>query len=187
MGQQISLLQAVVLAMAVAPTSAACAIPPDSNGHVDIPSRTNLATSAFHGCIDLRSISFPETGSFFPENGYRQSSLTQITIPDTVTNLPSNVFWDADSLTEAVIGNAVTWVGHHAFRSSALKQIVIPDSVTIVNEVGFSSARTPPGMFRAYPRCPQEAPLGACGSMHFTRPPASRGPQLETRSIQLVR
>ena len=44
------------------------------------------------------------------------TSLTAITIPDSVTNIGVGVFFDCTSLTEITIPDSVTSIGYYAFR-----------------------------------------------------------------------
>ncbi len=61
------------------------------------------------------------------------SSLTSITIPDSVTSIEYNAFSGCTSLTSITIPDSVTSIGNRAFRDcSSLTSITIPDSVTSI-------------------------------------------------------
>ena len=61
------------------------------------------------------------------------SSLTSITIPDSVTSIGNYAFWDCSSLTSITIPNGVTSIGNQAFDScSSLTSVTIPDRKSVV-------------------------------------------------------
>ena len=66
---------------------------------------------------------------------YDCSSLTRITIPDSVTSIGSWAFCSCDSLTRITIPEGVTSIDYRAFDDcESLTSISIPDSVTIIGE-----------------------------------------------------
>ena len=76
-----------------------------------------IATSAFSGC----------------------TSLTSITIPNSVTRIGEGAFRGCTSLKRITIGNGVTSIGDSAFYNcTSLKRITIPDSVTSIDDRAFS-------------------------------------------------
>ena len=67
------------------------------------------------------------------------SSLTSITIPDSVTEIGWGAFGGCSSLTSITIPNSVTSIGDYAFaRCSSLTSITIPDSVTTIGMYAFN-------------------------------------------------
>ena len=65
------------------------------------------------------------------------SSLTNITIPNSVTKIGANAFCGCDSLTNVSISNSVTKIASSAFKDcSGLTNITIPNSVT---EIGYAA------------------------------------------------
>ena len=64
---------------------------------------------------------------------YNCDSLTSVVIPDSVTSIGDDAFNGCSSLTSVTIGNSVTSIGPAAFNScSSLTEIVIPDSVVSI-------------------------------------------------------
>ena len=67
------------------------------------------------------------------------TSLTSVTITDSVTSIGDYAFCGCTSLTSVAIGNGVTSIGRSAFDGcSSLTSITIPDSVT---SIGYSAFR----------------------------------------------
>ena len=72
---------------------------------------TNIGNNAFHSC----------------------SSLTSVTIPNSVTRIGQEAFWGCSSLTSIAIPNSVTSISWSAFYGcSSLTSITIPNSVTMI-------------------------------------------------------
>ena len=68
------------------------------------------------------------------------SSLTSVTIPDSVTTIGERAFYGCRSLTSVTIPDSVTIIGTDAFRNcSSLTSVTIPDSVTTIGEDAFQS------------------------------------------------
>ena len=70
-------------------------------------------------------------------------SLTSINIPNSVTNIGDSAFCGCSSLTSINIPNGVTNIGSHAFSScKSLTSINIPDGVTNIGSHAFSSCKS---------------------------------------------
>lgn len=69
---------------------------------------------------------------------YNCSSLTSITIPNSVTIIGNRAFEDCSGLTSVTIGNSVTSIGERAFYNcSKLTSITLPNSVMSVGMYAF--------------------------------------------------
>jgi hypothetical protein len=70
---------------------------------------------------------------------YNCSSLTSVTIPDSVTSIEGGTFDGCYSLTSVTIGNSVTSIGDQAFYYCiGLVSVTIPDSVTRIGAEVFA-------------------------------------------------
>ena len=68
-----------------------------------------------------------------------RKNVTTISIPDYITNIGNNAFYDCSSLTSITIPNSVTNIGNSAFYDcSSLTSITIPNSVTSIGTSAFS-------------------------------------------------
>ena len=87
---------------------------------------------------NISSFTFGDKVQIIPENiCYQMSSLTNITIPNSVTKIGANAFCGCDSLTNVSISNGVTKIASSAFKDcSGLTNITIPNSVT---EIGYGA------------------------------------------------
>ena len=66
------------------------------------------------------------------------SSLTSVTIPNSVSSIGNKAFYNCSNLTSATIGNGITSIGMYAFEScSSLTSITIPNSVTEIAKEAF--------------------------------------------------
>jgi BspA type Leucine rich repeat region (6 copies)/PKD domain/Fibronectin type III domain len=71
---------------------------------------------------------------------YGYSSLTAVTIPDSVTTIGNSAFHSCTSLTSVTIPNSVTAIGNSAFYScTSLTSVTIPSSVTTIGVYAFRS------------------------------------------------
>ena len=70
---------------------------------------------------------------------YRCSSLTNVTIPDSTKSIGEYAFWNCENLTGVTIGNGVTSIDKDAFSGCKnLKTITLGNSVTSIGEDAFN-------------------------------------------------
>ena len=90
---------------------------------------------AFWGCKSLTNINIPNSVTNIGDWTFeRCESLTNINIPNSVTNIGNNAFYFCRSLTNINIPNSVTNIGNNAFGGcKSLTKIIIPSSVVNMN------------------------------------------------------
>lgn len=70
---------------------------------------------------------------------FANSNITRVTIPDSVTTIENEAFYNCDNLVSATTGNGVTSIGDEAFRDcDKLKNMTIGNGVTMIGKNAFS-------------------------------------------------
>ena len=104
---------------------------------------TDIA-GAFGGCTSLTAISIPESVTGIGSYAFSEcTNLMEITIPECVTSIGDSAFWDCAKLESLAIPDCVTSIGAGAFRGcESLKSIAIPNGVTIIAERTFDGCKS---------------------------------------------
>ena len=100
---------------------------------------TSIGDYAFSGYSSLTSISIPNSITNIGEGTFFNcSSLTSISIPNSITNIGGNMFTGCSSLTSITIPDMVQNIGLAAFTDcSSLTTINIPKSVISIGDYSF--------------------------------------------------
>ena len=102
---------------------------------------TTIGNNAFQYCTSLTSVTI---GNSVTNIGVRAfatcTSLTSVTIPNSVTSIGDRAFQDCTSLTSVIIPNSVTSIVSEAFsRCSGLTSVTIGNSVTSIGNKAFQN------------------------------------------------
>ena len=112
---------------------------PTSLKTVVITDATTIRAYAFYECSSLTSITLPDSVTSIGGMAFwRCESLTSINIPDSVTHIGEWTFGHCSSLTSITIPNGITSIGEGMFgHCSSLTSITIPNGITSIGESAF--------------------------------------------------
>lgn len=121
------------------------------SGHVKIPATvvheeqeyvvSALSSSCFKDCSSLTSVSIPETIGSISDYAFNGCvSLTIAELPETITSIGNDAFSGCNHLTNFDIPNSVKTIGVYAFYGcTALKRVSIPKSVRSIGGFAFGN------------------------------------------------
>ena len=100
---------------------------------------SKIAYSAFDDCTSLTNVTIPNSVTSIGNYAFRGcSGLTSITIGAAVTSIGSYAFYGCSGLTSVTIPNSVTSIGNYAFRGcSGLTSVTIGAAVTSIGSYAF--------------------------------------------------
>ena len=116
-----------------------------SGGDVVIPETlgyctvVGIGTLAFDDCTTITSITIPDTVTKIESSAFAGcSGLTEISIPDSVNSIGATVFHRCTSLTSATIGNSVRQIPYGAFYNcSNLASVTLGNNITEIGQMAF--------------------------------------------------
>ena len=134
---------------------------------------THISDRAFTGCSSLTNVTIPDSVTSIGMDAFRWTSLTNVTIPDSVTSIGHSAFSGCSSLISITIPDSVTSINAFAFSDcSSLTSIIIPDSVTYISLGAFEdcSSLTSVNIPDSVTSIEQQAFLGCSSLISITIP-----------------
>ena len=107
---------------------------------IAISGLTHISNDAFNRCSSLTSVTIPDSVKSIGDNTFRDcGSLTSVTIGNNVTSIGQAAFYNCSRLTSVTIPDSVKSIGNSVFRNcSSLTSITIPNNVTSIGEWSFA-------------------------------------------------
>jgi hypothetical protein len=101
---------------------------------------TSIGYQAFYRCSSITSVTIPNSVTSIGGSAFAScSGLTSIDIPNSVTSIGNDSFSACTSLTSIDIPNSVTSIGDSVFSNCrSITNIVIPNSVTSISDSAFT-------------------------------------------------
>lgn len=102
----------------------------------------SIGNGAFYHCSSLTNITIPDSVTSIGMFAFDSCGLTSLTILDSITSIGENAFSNCSSLTSCTIGSGITSISNYAFDSCGLASVTIPDSVTSIGIEAFRRCRS---------------------------------------------
>lgn len=113
---------------------------------IDLPDGLEkIGKAAFSWCSSLKNISIPSTVTILEGNDdavgiFSLSGITSVELPDSITEIPANIFHTCKSLSSVKIGKNVKKIRAKAFYGcSSLEQIELPETVQSIYTGAFDN------------------------------------------------
>ena len=102
---------------------------------------SKLNQLAFDACSSLTNIIIPDSITDIGEYTFRScTNLTKVKLPNSITSIGSYVFNKCSNLTDITIPDGVTTIGGYTFSNcDSLTQVTIPDGVMTIGNCAFSN------------------------------------------------
>lgn len=123
------------------PTSFAKALYIDDNlvTTVNLTMAIEIYNYVFYNCTSITSVTMGDSITSIGQSAFSDcTGLTSVTMGDSVTDIDNAVFYGCTMLTSITLGNNVTSIGGYLFyKCTALTSVVIPNSATKIDDYAF--------------------------------------------------
>ena len=99
---------------------------------------TSIGNGAFNGCINLKTLTLPNSITSIGRETISNSGITSLSIPSGVTKIVDNAFINCTSLETVSISSGVQTIGENAFRSCTnLSKVTMAEGLTVIGDCAF--------------------------------------------------
>ena len=104
---------------------------------------TSIGESAFYHCTSLTAVTVPDSVTTVGKGIFRGcTELTSISLPNSITELSDDIFFNCTKLSSVKIPDSITSISDSAFSGcTGLTEITIPNSVTSIGGGAFSNCK----------------------------------------------
>lgn len=100
--------------------------------------KTKIGDFAFAGCSKLATVEMTnEEMTLIGIGAFKNTALTEVTIPKAVTEIKDEAFMNCAALTKFTANTVLTTVGAKAFTGTALTTVSLPATVTVIGNEAF--------------------------------------------------
>lgn len=109
----------------------------------DLSQVTSVGESAFKSCHMFKSVHMPNVTSLDEYCFYDCAGLTEVSVGDKISQIPSQSFHYCPSLKTVTLGASVSYIGYYAFRNSSIEKLYVnsPTPPGVYNNDVFGSTR----------------------------------------------
>lgn len=100
----------------------------------DLSQVTSVGESALRSCHTFKSVHMPNVTSLDEYCFYDCAGLTEVSVGDKISQIPSQSFHYCPSLKTVTLGASVSYIGYYAFRNSSIEKLYV-------------NSPTPPGVY----------------------------------------
>lgn len=101
---------------------------------------TSIGYQAFRECNSLTNVTIPDSVTIIDAEAFNRCvNLNSVKIPDSVTEISWGAFWGCSNLTNITIPESVTHIGNGAFGTSGLTSVTIKNSLTSIDLAVFDN------------------------------------------------
>lgn len=99
---------------------------------------TTIGNYAFDSCSALKTLNLPATLTKIGSNAFRNAGLTEIALPEGITEIRNNTFMSCKNLAKITFSNKLSAIGENAFSAcSKLNNVVLPKSLIRISKGAF--------------------------------------------------
>ena len=101
---------------------------------------TSIGMSAFDGCTTLTSVTIPDSVTTIGQSAfYNCTSLASVIIGNSVQTIGVSAFNGCTALASVTFGNSVQTIGMMAFRMCPnIQSVTLPNTITLIDEAAFA-------------------------------------------------